>query len=80
MEVYTMKKVFNRIKIILKEFMNILTNVLVPLLALLIAICEILPVPYKVIRILKVVEYWAFYAFGTAENIKKEIEKIEEKE
>lgn len=71
-----MKKFFKRIKLFLKELINIITNFLVPVVAVLIAILEIFPfIPLKIILFLKTVEYWLFYAAGTAEDVKEAIEK-----
>lgn len=42
-----MKKVLKRVSLFLREILNILTNVLVPLAALVAAILELLPVPLK---------------------------------
>ena len=72
-----MKKIFKRIDLFLKELLNIITNILVPIVSVLIAIMEILPVPTKFIKLLKAAEYWLFYAQGTAEKIDKIIEEKE---
>ena len=42
-----MKKVLKRISFFLKELLNIVTDVLVPLVALIAAILQLLPVPLK---------------------------------
>lgn len=71
------KAVVDRVLLILREALNIITNVLVPLMAVVIFIVEFIPgVPYGVLNALKIAEYWLFYAFGTGEKIK---DKIEEK-
>ena len=70
------KKFADRVRLILREFMNITTNVLVPLAAVLVFIAELIPgMPYGVIRILKLIEYYLFEAFGTAEKIEEKIEE-----
>ena len=74
-----MKKIFKRIGLFLKELLNIIGNILVPIVSVLIAIMAILPVPTKFIKLLKVFEYWLFYAQGTAEKIDKIIEEKEKK-
>lgn len=79
-----MKKIFERIKLFLGELLNLITNILVPIMSVIIAIVELFPVPTKVIDILKKVEYWLFYGAGTAKKIEKIMEenakKLEEKE
>lgn len=73
-----MKKVLKRVSLFLGEILNILTNVLVPLAALVAAILELLPVPLKWVKIAKNVEHWLYYARGTGDKIKEEIDKKEE--
>lgn len=79
-----MKKIFERIKLFLGELLNLMTNILVPVLSVIIAIVELFPVPTKVVDILKKAEYWLFYSAGTAKKIEKIMEenakKLEEKE
>ena len=70
-----MKKFFQRLKVIVKEVFNVITNFLVPIISLVIAILEILPIPMKFVKIVKTVEYWLFYAAGTAEDIEKAIDE-----
>jgi len=67
----------DRVRLVLREVANILTNILVPLVAVLVFAAELIPgMPYGVIRILKLLEYYFFEAFGTIEKIE---DKIEEK-
>ena len=66
-----MNKILKRVKLFLKEVMNVLTDVLVPLVALIIAILELLPVPFIWIRVLKQAEHILFKAFGTLEDIEE---------
>jgi len=71
------KKVLDRVLLILREFANIVTNIGVPVVAVLIIIVECIPgVPYVVLRVLKLVEDYMYMAFGTAQKIE---EKINEK-
>lgn len=58
-----------RLKIIGKELLNILTNLIVPLLGPIILICEILPLPIVVPTVLKKVEYYLFNFCGTLEDL-----------
>ena len=69
------KKIKDRIVLFVKEVGNILTNLLIPAVGLFIVIAEILPIPRKYIGYLKTVEYWLFYAAGTAEKIDENIKK-----
>lgn len=77
------KAVMKRVHLFLKEILNVLGNVLVPLVSLVVLIMEILPVPTTWVEAVKKVEYWFFYASGTGERIEKIIEenvkKLEEK-
>lgn len=72
-----MKKVLKRISFFLKELLNIITDILVPLAALISAILQILPVPLKWVHFFKRVENWLYYAKGTGDKIKEEIDKAE---
>jgi hypothetical protein len=46
-----------RVRLIFKEILNIITNILVPFMALLVVILEILPVPTIWVQLAKKVEY-----------------------
>ncbi len=72
-----MKKVLKRISFFLKEILNIITDILVPLVALVAAILQLLPVPLKWINVVKKIENWLYYAKGTGDKIKEEVDKIE---
>jgi len=74
---YRVKATIDRVLLILREFGNIITNIGVPVMAVIIIIVELIPgVPYGVIRILKLIEEYMYLAFGTAQKIE---DKIEEK-
>ena len=74
---YRVKATLDRVLLILREFANIITNIGVPVMAVVIIIVECIPgVPYGVIRILKLVEEYMYLAFGTSQKIE---DKIEEK-
>ncbi len=76
-----MKKFLNRIKLILKEILNIATNILVPIASVVVIVLEVIPgVPLKWIESVKFIEYWLFYFAGTIEQIQERLEEIEEKE
>lgn len=68
-------KIKNRVLLILKEFGNVLTNFLIPILGLVILVMEFLPIPATYIKFLKTVEYWLFYAYGTADKIEEGIKE-----
>ena len=63
-----------KIGLFLREIMNLLTNVLVPLASVVVAVLEILPVPIIWVKIAKMVECWLFDFAGTSSKIDKIIE------
>ena len=76
-----MKKVLKRISLFLKELVNILANVLVPVAALVAAILEILPVSMKWVKMVKDAEDFLYHLSGTGTKIRDQVEKqIEELE
>ncbi len=77
------QKVKSWIAIAIKETANILTNLLVPIISVVVLIAEVIPfIPTSWVGILKKIEYWMFYAAGTATDIaakaKEELEKKSE--
>jgi predicted secreted Zn-dependent protease len=75
-----LEKAKNRFVIFLKEIMNVLTNILVPLVSLLVMIAELLPfIPIGAVNVLKKIEYWMFYAAGTSKDIEKKLEEKQKK-
>jgi hypothetical protein len=71
------KKVLHRAVIFLKELVNIITDVLVPIMALIAAILELIPfVPLKWAQGVKKLEDFFYNVAGTAKDIKEEIKKI----
>jgi len=71
-----LKVALDRFLLILREFGNIITNIAVPVIAVLIIILECIPgVPLVVLRVLKMMEDYAYMAFGTAEKIEQRIEE-----
>lgn len=80
-----MKNFKDRVVLVLREILNILFNVLVPILSLLVLILELIPgIPMKWIDGMKKLEYYAFEYAGTAKKITEKLEekykKLEEKE
>ena len=69
------KKIKDRVILFVKEVGNVLTDLLIPVVGLAILVMEALPIPRKYIKWLKIVEYWLFYAAGTADKINEDIKK-----
>lgn len=74
-----MKNFWAKFKLFWRELGNILTNVLCPIVSLVIAIMEILHLPISAISFMKKVEYWLFFASGTKEKIDEIIEDVDKK-
>lgn len=60
-----------KFKIFIRELGNVGTNLLTPLFALVCAVMELFHAPAEAIEKVKKIEYWAFYALATAEDIRK---------
>ena len=78
-----MAKVIDRIKLIGKEILNFITNILIPIWNIVILVAETFGAPANVLDALKKIEYLLFNISGTKETIeeqKKEKEKEKEKE
>lgn len=58
-------------KTFLKELLNTVSNILVPICALVCAIMEAVHAPMKAVRVVKAIEYWTFNMFGTAERLQQ---------
>lgn len=65
----------DRVLLVVKEIANLLTNTIIPIVGLVILITELLPIPKMYIAYLKTLEYYLFYAAGTADDIKKGIKE-----
>lgn len=74
-----MKTVWSKIKLFWKELGNFLTNLLCPIITVIIAIMEALQLPSNVIQVMKKIEYWCFYACATKEKIDKIVIEAEQK-
>lgn len=68
-----MANIINRIKLIGKEILNFITNILIPVWNVVIIIAETLGVSAKVLEILKKIEYILFDISGTKETIEQEV-------
>lgn len=76
-----MAKVIDRIKLIGKEILNFITNILIPIWNIVILVAETFGAPANVLDALKKIEYLLFNISGTKETIeeqKKEKEKEKE--
>ena len=77
-----MANVIERIKLIGKEILNFITNILIPIWNIVILVAETFGAPANVLDALKKIEYLLFNISGTKETIeqqKKEKEKEKEK-
>ena len=78
-----MANVIERIKLIGKEILNFITNILIPIWNIVILVAETFGAPANVLDALKKIEYLLFNISGTKETIeqqKREKEKEKEKE
>ena len=78
-----MANVIERIKLIGKEILNFITNILIPIWNIVILVAETFGAPANVLDALKKIEYLLFNISGTKETIeqqKKEKEKEKEKD
>ena len=76
-----MANVIERIKLIGKEILNFITNILIPFWNIVILVAETFGAPANVLDALKKIEYLLFNISGTKETIeqqKKEKEKDKE--
>ena len=66
-----MQKFTDRVKLIVKEIGNIITNILIPLWGVVMLVCETFGVPDKILSELKKVEYILWELSGTKDIIDK---------
>lgn len=71
------KIVVKKLKLFVKEIFNIVTNVAVPMIAVLCAIAEVFQLPASVILALKKAERWCFFACGTRDEVEAIVEIVE---
>ena len=69
-----------KFKIFIRELGNVGTNLLTPLFALICAVMELSHAPAEAIEKVKKIEYWAFYALATAEDIRKITEEKDDQD
>lgn len=74
-----MAKVIDRIKLIGKEILNFITNILIPFWNIVILVAETFGAPSNVLDALKKIEYLLFNISGTKETIEEQKKKAEQK-
>lgn len=74
-----MAKVIERIKLIGKEILNFITNILIPFWNIVILVAETFSAPANVLDALKKIEYLLFNISGTKETIEEQKKKAEQK-
>lgn len=74
-----MANVIERIKLIGKEILNFITNILIPFWNIVILVAETFGAPANVLDALKKIEYLLFNISGTKETIEEQKKKKEQK-
>lgn len=74
-----MAKVIERIKLIGKEILNFITNILIPFWNIVILVAETFGAPANVLDALKKIEYLLFNISGTKETIEEQKKAKEQK-
>ena len=74
-----MAKIIERIKLIGKEILNFITNILIPFWNIVILVAETFGAPANVLDALKKIEYLLFNISGTKETIEEQKKKAEQK-
>ena len=70
-----MQKFIDRVKLICKEIVNIITNILIPLWGVVMLVAEVFGLPANVLEVLKKIEYVLFHLSGTKPDIEKQTSK-----
>ena len=73
-----MANVIERIKLIGKEILNFITNILIPFWNIVILVAETFGAPANVLDALKKIEYLLFNISGTKETIEEQKKKAEQ--
>ena len=73
-----MSKFWKKLKCVVKEIFNFLTNLICPVLSLVCALMEAFNLPTKAIQAVKKAEYWCWYAAGTKDDIDHFLENVED--
>lgn len=74
-----MAKIIERIKLIGKEILNFITNILIPFWNIVILVAETFGAPANVLDALKKIEYLLFNISGTKETIEEQKKEKENK-
>lgn len=75
-----MANVIERIKLIGKEILNFITNILIPFWNIVILVAETFGAPANVLDALKKIEYLLFNISGTKETIEEQKKKKEKEQ
>ena len=67
-----MQKFIDRVKLIGKEILNIITNILIPLWGVVMLVAEVFGLPANVLEVLKKIEYVLFHLAGTKPDIEEQ--------
>ena len=70
-----MQKFIDRVKLICKEIVNIITNILIPLWGVVMLVAEVFGLPANVLEVLKKIEYVLFHLAGTKPDIEEQTNK-----
>ena len=66
-----MNKFVERLKIIGKEILNVITNIIIPLWGIVMLLAEVFGLPANVLEVLKKIEYVLFHLSGTRKDIEE---------
>lgn len=72
-----MSKFWKKIKCATREFFNILTNLICPVLAAVCLVMELFQLPTKAIEFVKKLEHWCWNASGTQDVIKNFVDQVD---
>lgn len=72
-----MKKVWKKIKLAMREALNLLTNLLCPVVSAVCVVLEVCQCPASMVSAVKKVEYWFWKIGGTKDAIEDLIGKVD---
>lgn len=70
-----MNKFVERLKLIGKEIVNILTNIVIPVWGIVMVLAEIFGLPASALEVLKKIEYALFAIAGTKGDIEQSVDE-----
>lgn len=73
-----MKKVWTKIKLFMREMLNLLTNLFCPVVSAICALMELFQLPTSAINAVKNVEHWFWNIAGTKDKIEEIIDKVDD--